>query len=160
MNSDIKTIDEVAQHIDFKIQKQIESVPTITIITNKNIYHKRDPMKADVHIVNATDDGDLQVKIQIWLQLPDGKIWPPSIIKKWDILQAGKNKTYTIDISSLPLLPKGVYTWHARMKDKWGSKISQADAIWEFAGKGSSKINWMQIVPELDLDDNLLLASI
>jgi len=159
MNNDIMTVDEVAQHIDnVKIQKCAEIIPTITITTNKNIYHKGDKITVDVHVVNAGDE-PVQVKIQIWLQLPNGKIWIPSIIKKWDILLAGSDKTDTYDISSLPLISTGVYSWHAQMKDKLSSIISKDEIIWALRG-----YRWQCSKSDAAcariLDDGLLAVSI
>ena len=159
MNNDIMTVDEVVQHIDnVKIQKRAEIIPTITITTNKNIYQKGDKITVDVHVVNASDE-PVQVKIQIWLQLPNGKIRTPSIVKKWDILLAGSDKTDTYDISSLPLIPTGVYSWHAQMKDKLGSIISKDEAIWALRGDrwqcSKSDAAYARI-----LDDGLLVVSI
>ena len=83
----------------------------------------------------------------------------PLIFKKWDILLAGSDKTDTYDISSLPLISTGVYSWHAQMKDKLSSIISKDEIIWALRG-----YRWQCSKSDAAcariLDDGLLAVSI
>jgi len=104
---------------------------SVSIYTDKTIYHAGDPMRLRLYVSNP--DSVKYLCFAVWLKLPNCSKYP-YMHKHSVLLPIGLNYANpSFQTIALPSLPKGTYTWHAAFLERTIHKIIVEDtAEWQF----------------------------